>query len=189
MIFNLFLLFAKIGFFSFGGGYPMAALIFQEGQIMVGLTADEFAVMLGLELLASGPVALNAATYVGYIKGGLPGAFAATAGSLVAPVVLTSIIWFFLQKFKENRYVKAFLSTIKIACGAALLTTALNLGRDIFINHKGAVPWGDITVNASLTVSWIGLLLCLICLILGIKFKMNPIIIILGSAVAGAFLL
>ena len=186
MLFNLFWLFAKIGFVSFGGGYPMMALILQEGQSMVGLTAGEFADMLALELLASGPVALNAATYVGYIKGGLLGSIVATLGALVAPIVLTSIIWFFLQKFKENKYVKAFLDTIKLACGGALLTTAIVLGKELLF-HVETVS--EIMSNPINAVNWISMIICVGALVLNVKYKANPIYLVLGCGVIGAFLL
>lgn len=77
---KLFFMFLKIGFLSFGGGYPMMAFIYEEGQRLVGLTSGEFADMLALELLSSGPVAINGATYVGYIKGGMIGSILSTIG-------------------------------------------------------------------------------------------------------------
>ena len=75
---TLFLMFLKIGFTSFGGGYGMMSMILDEGIARVGLTTAEFADMAALDLLCSGPVAVNAATYIGYIKGGWLGALLAT---------------------------------------------------------------------------------------------------------------
>ena len=186
MLFNLFYMFAKIGFVSFGGGYPMMALILQEGQSMVGLTTGEFADMLALELLASGPVALNAATYVGFIKAGILGAIAATLGALVAPIIITTIIWLFLQKFKENKYVRAFLDTIKLACGGALLTTAIVLGKELIFKLDSVT---EILSNPIAAINWISMIICVGALILNIKYKANPIYLVLGCGVIGAFLL
>ena len=62
---TLFLMFLKIGFTSFGGGYGMMSMILDEGIARVGLTTAEFADMAALDLLCSGPVAVNAATYIG----------------------------------------------------------------------------------------------------------------------------
>ena len=47
---KLFFMFVKIGFLSFGGGYPMMGLIYEEGQRLLNLTSGEFADTLALEL-------------------------------------------------------------------------------------------------------------------------------------------
>lgn len=173
MLLKLFLLFVKLGFLSIGGGYPMMALILQEGQQAVGLTAGEFADMTALELLASGPIAINAATFIGYLKAGILGSVVATAGVCVAPFVLTTIIYYFLRKYKDNRFVKAFLAAIVAASGGILLFTAVTLSRSVIIQ------------NASGVVSWSSLLIVAGCLIAGIRFKVNPVILVLASGVSG----
>jgi chromate transporter len=183
---KLFLLFVRIGFLSFGGGYPMMSMIFQEGAQTVGLTAPEFADMLALELLASGPVALNAATYVGYIKGGFLGALFSTAGVSVPPILMGAVIWGFLKKFRENPYFDSFLSTLKTACGGALIATACVLSREILAQNKALSE----IMNAEAIISRapeISILAA--CLILKIKTETNPIILIFGCAAAGALML
>ena len=186
MYVKLFLLFCKLGFVSIGGGYPMMALILQEGSAAVGLTAGEFADMAALELLASGPIAINAATYVGYIKGGVAGAAFATLGVCVSPFVLTSILYFFLSRFKENRYVQGFLGAIKIASGGILLTTAGILSRNIlFLDHT----IGEVLAAPLENVQWAGVLITVLCVAAILKWKASPILMILVSAVLGMLLL
>lgn len=185
MLLQLFLMFTKLGFLSVGGGYPMMALILQEGQA-VGLTTTEFADMVALEMLASGPIAVNAATYIGFIKAGLAGSLAATAGICVAPLTLTSILYYFLQRFRENRVVQGFLEGIKIACGGVLITTAAVLAKEIFLTGP-LLPISAASLAAS--VSWMGVLICLACAFFLVKFKANPIFVILASALAGGLLL
>ena len=182
IILRLFWMFTKLGFLSFGGGYPMMALILQEGQAMVGLTMAEFADMTALELMASGPIAINAATYIGFLKAGLPGATAATLGVCVSPFVLTSILYFFLQKFKESRYVQAFMSAVVAASGGILLATAASLGHNILF---GGAPVAQISQNIPGATSWAGLIIVAGCLVAGIRFKANPIILVLASGGLG----
>ena len=81
---DLFLNFAKIGLFTFGGGYAMIALI---EDICVEkkrwITHDE---MMNVTVIAEstpGPIAINCATYVGYKQKGLSGAAAATVGMVL----------------------------------------------------------------------------------------------------------
>lgn len=86
-LFSLFLLFLKIGAFTFGGGYAMLPLM-QEELLRRGVM-DETAIVdfLAVSESTPGPFAVNAATYVGYTVGGFPGALLATLG-----VVLPSFL-------------------------------------------------------------------------------------------------
>lgn len=181
---TLFLMFVKIGFLSFGGGYPMMALIFDEGQRLLNLTSGEFADMLALELLSSGPVAINGATYIGYIKGGIIGSIISTIGVCVPSFILVSIVYFFLSKFYENPYIQSFLTAIKISCAGILLATALNLARGIFFLESGSMA--DLTIMSN--IQWGGILIFFIGLISLVKYKVNAIHFIFASAILGVIL-
>lgn len=181
MLSALFFFFLKLGFVSVGGGYPMLAFIMQEGQVAVGLTAQEFADMAALELLASGPVAINSATYIGFIKAGFPGALIATLAVCLPSFILTTILYAFLSRFKVNRYVQGFLSAVKIACGGVLLATALSLGQTILLLDNSL---SQVIADPSV-VQWAGVAICFICIIAIGKFKANPIIMIFVAAAFG----
>lgn len=186
MLLSLFLFFLKLGFVSFGGGYPMMSFILEEGQRAVGLTAGEFADMAALELLASGPIAINAATYVGFIKGGFLGALAATAGVCVPGFILAGLLYSVLKKFQHNPYVQGFIGAIKIACGGILMTAALNLGKNIFLfDQRLSVA----IQNPGTNIQWGGVLIAGICVVAMMKFKVNAMVMILVSAVLGVLLL
>ena len=81
---DLFLTFAKIGLFTFGGGYAMIALIENTCvEKKQWITHDE---MMNITVIAEstpGPIAINCATYVGYKKAGLCGALTATLGMIL----------------------------------------------------------------------------------------------------------
>jgi chromate transporter len=181
MLAKLFFMFLKIGFLSVGGGYPMMAMILQEGRA-VGLTSAEFADMTALEMLASGPIAINAATYVGYIRGGVLGSIVATAAVCSPAFVLTSVVYFFLSRYNDNIYVQGFLRGIRVACGGVLLAASFTLGGNILI--KDVVSTGFFK-----SVNVIGAAICAVCALAVLKFKINPIAMVLVSAVLGAVLL
>lgn len=185
MLSQLFLMFMKIGFLAVGGGYPMMALILQEGAA-VGLTATEFADMAALELLASGPIALNAATYVGFIKAGFAGALAATAGICVSPFVLTTVLYYFLKKFSDNKIVSGFLDAVKFACGGILLTTTFVLAKEIFLAGH---TLSEAIAQPLAMIHFPSVLICILCGFVLIRFRTNPIIVIISSAFAGALLI
>jgi chromate transporter len=177
-------MFVKIGFLSFGGGYPMMGLIYEEGQRLLNLTSGEFADMLALELLSSGPVAINGATYIGYIKGGIIGSIISTIGVCVPSLILVSIVYFFLSKFYENPYIQGFLTAIKISCAGILLATALNLARGIFFLESGNI----VDLLNIKNIQWGGILIWVIGLVSLVKYKVNAIHFILVAAVLGAIL-
>lgn len=178
---KLFLFFLKLGTFSFGGGYPMISYIFQEGQREIGLTLQEFSDMTALELLASGPIIINSATYAGYIKADIWGAVVATAGVTLPSFIITAIVYKFMHAYSDNIYVKNFMSAIKLACGGILLSAALILMESILFKNEFA--WISLE-----TVKWGGIVIVILGIIGQLKFKINPILIILISAVLGAFI-
>lgn len=185
MLLQLFWMFLKLGFISVGGGYPMLALILQTGQQAVGLTAAEFADMAALELLASGPVAINSATYIGYIKAGLPGAAVATLGVCIGPVILSSTLYFFVARFRENQTIAAALDAVKIACGGVLVATALILARNILLLDNTLVR---VMAAPLQSVWWGGVLITALCVVCIRKFKINPIVMILVAGALGGLL-
>ena len=79
--FELFLTMLKIGLFTFGGGYAMIALLeneFVEKKKFVD--KEEFLDMVAIAESTPGPIAINAATYLGYKHLGILGSLVATIG-------------------------------------------------------------------------------------------------------------
>ena len=106
MIVTLFLTFAKIGLFTFGGGYAMLSMI---EHICVSqkqwITHDDLAHVTVIAESTPGPVAVNCATFVGYRQKGLPGALAATLGVILPSFVIIFLISLFLDRFLEITWV------------------------------------------------------------------------------------
>ena len=103
MIISLFLTFAKIGLFTFGGGYAMISII---ENICVEqknwITHDE---MMNVTVIAEstpGPIAINCATYVGYKQKGICGAIAATLGVVLPSFIIIYLISIFLNNFWKS---------------------------------------------------------------------------------------
>ena len=81
MLRTLFLVFLKIGAFTFGGGYAMIALLENEFvEKRNWLEQKEFLDMVAIAESTPGPVAVNSATYIGYKMAGTAGAAVATLG-------------------------------------------------------------------------------------------------------------
>lgn len=130
VLIELFMTFAKIGLFTFGGGYAMLSII---EDICVEkknwITHDE---MMSITVIAEstpGPIAINCATYVGYKKGKLPGAILATLGVAVPSFVIIFVISMFLEGFLEIAWIAHAFQGIKLAVGILILDAALKMIR------------------------------------------------------------
>ena len=77
---KLFLAFVKIGLLGFGGGLAIIQLIYDSIQQFAAITPSLFAEIVAIAQVTPGPVAINTATYIGFVSGGISGAAVATAG-------------------------------------------------------------------------------------------------------------
>lgn len=120
----LFLAFLRIGAFTFGGGYAMIALIRREFTDRRGWIAeDEFLDMVAIAESTPGPVAINAATYIGYRMGGFFGALSATLGVCIPSFVIIYVISLFFDAFRALTWVTWAFRGIQ-ACVAYLILSA-----------------------------------------------------------------
>ena len=128
LLLNLFLTFAKIGLFTFGGGYAMLAMI---ENICVErkkwITHDE---MMNITVIAEstpGPIAINCATFTGYKKAGFAGALSATLGMIVPSFTIIYLISMFLDNFLQLTIIANAFKGIKIAVGVLILNAAVTM--------------------------------------------------------------
>ena len=95
---RLFLIFLKIGAFTFGGGYAMISLLESEFvDKRKWLTSDEFFKIITISETTPGPIAINSATYIGYTIGGVFGSFMATFAVVLPSFVIIYVISLFFN--------------------------------------------------------------------------------------------
>ena len=125
---KLFLTFAKIGFFTFGGGYAMIAIIEDICVERYGwITHEELMDMTVIAESTPGPIAVNCATYVGYKQGGFVGSLASTFGVILPSFAVIYLISSVLDNFLELTVIANAFRGIKIAVGILILDAALNM--------------------------------------------------------------
>ena len=128
LLFDLFFTFAKIGLFTFGGGYAMLSLIENTCvEEKKWISHDE---MINLAVIAEstpGPIAINCATYVGYRQGKIVGAIIATLGMVLPSFIIIYVISGFLDHFLEMKLVANAFQGIKIAVGILIIDAALKM--------------------------------------------------------------
>lgn len=122
---QLFLTFLKIGAFTFGGGYAMIPLIQKETvETKKWITDDDLLEIIAIAESTPGPIAVNAATFVGYRTAGIIGAFAATLGVILPSFCVISLISLVLSGFEHLKPVKYAFFGIRAGV-LALLVKAL----------------------------------------------------------------
>lgn len=125
---ELFLTFARVGLFTFGGGYAMIAMIENICcEQKKWLTHKEMMELIVIAESTPGPIAINCATYVGCKQKGFLGAAAATLGMVLPSFVIIYCISLFLDNFLEIGVVANAFRGIKIGVGVLILNAGINM--------------------------------------------------------------
>ena len=119
---DLFLTFMKIGAFTFGGGYAMIPLIQKEVcENKKWMNEKDISDIVAISESTPGPIAINAATFVGYKTSGFPGACIATLGVVLPSFLIISLISLVLTQFQDIRAVQYAFMGIRAAVLALIL--------------------------------------------------------------------
>ena len=110
---TLFLEFFQVGLFTFGGGLAMIPLI-EDIVVKYGwLTETEFYNFVGVCESTPGPIAINMATYIGSLQGGILGSIMATLGVVLPSFFIILLIASVLKNMTENRFFIGFIKGVK----------------------------------------------------------------------------
>ncbi len=184
---KLFYIFFKIGMFAFGGGYVILPMIYQEIQSFELMSADEFSNIVALSQMTPGPIAVNAATYVGYKSAGVPGAAFATLGVILPSFFIILTIIVFLNKFKTSPVVKAVLSGIRPA------TVGMIASAVVFFSKSSIISENFFSVqmlhNPLKFISIPALFIFFMTILLTGRFKVEPIKMTILAGIMGIFIL
>jgi chromate transporter len=178
---ELFLSFFQIGLLGFGGGYAM--IPFFEKAIIAHnwLSLTEFADVVAISQMTPGPLAVNAATFIGYRVAGLGGSALATFAVFLPSFILVVLTASLYSAFKTSRLVQGILSGIRPA------TVGLIAAAVVFFVSLSFLPGLSALKPTGLRLPE----LAIFCLILGLslRFRLNPILAVLMSAGLGMILI
>lgn len=119
---QLFVVFFKIGAFTFGGGYAMIPLISKEVvENKKWITDDDILEIVAIAESTPGPIAINSATFVGYKVCGFWGAFFATLGTVLPSFCIILAISFILSEFQNIKAVQYAFNGIRAGVLALLI--------------------------------------------------------------------
>lgn len=172
---SLFVSYLKIGFFGFGGGYAMLSLIHSEVVVRNGwITNSEFTDIVAISQMTPGPIAINSATYIGYEVAGIFGSVVATTAVCLPALTLMMLITHFFLRLQHNRYVRGVVMGMRPVVVGMIASAALLL----ILPHD--------TEGGSFVDGWSWAIFAL-TLLLSAR-KVNPIILILLSGIAGVLI-
>lgn len=129
-LFQLFFSFARIGGFTFGGGYAMLPMLQKEIVEKFGwVTEDELMDYYAIGQCTPGIIAVNTATFVGYKLKKIPGAIAATLGVITPSIIIITLIAAFLQNFAEFAVVRHAFNGIRAAVCVLVFNAVMKLAK------------------------------------------------------------
>ena len=121
-LWKIFLSFFKIGAFTFGGGYAMIPLIQKEAAEKRGwITDEDILEIVAIAESTPGPIAINAATFVGYRTCGVLGAVCATLGVVLPSFGIILAISYVLREFQQIKAVQYAFNGIRAGVLALLI--------------------------------------------------------------------
>lgn len=166
-LWELFLVFFKIGTFTIGGGYAMVPLIEKEiVDVKKWIEKEEFLDMLAMAQSSPGPIAVNVSVFVGYKTAGLLGSIIAVFGAIFMAFVTIILVAIGLSNIQDNIMVEKAFKAIRPAVVALIASPVLRMGKRAGI--KG-----------------VGLLIPIIVVVLVALFNVNSAYIILVAAILG----
>lgn len=185
IILRLFLIFCKIGIFTFGGGYSMVALIQNEVvEKYHWLTAEEFTDLLAVSQMTPGPVGINTATYTGYTvvlnNGGEPwmgvvGSLVASFAVILLPFIAMLLLCRFLAKHRDNPIIDIIFRVLRLAVVGLIAAAAISLAS---VENFGSWDISHKQVIVSVLI-FVGVFVA------SFKFKKSPIMLLLISGAVG----
>jgi chromate transporter len=163
---RLFLSFLKIGAVVFGSGYVLLAFLRTEFiDHLHWLTEKQLLDAVAVGQFTPGPV-FTTATFIGYLVGGMRGAFFATAGIFLPGFVLVAASGSLLPKLRHSALAAAILDGVVVGSLALMVVVAWQLGR-------------------AAIVDWRTLIILVASLVLVLRFRINSAWIIAGAAFCG----
>ena len=168
---QLFLSFLQIGAFSFGGGYAAMPIIQEQVVIQHSwLTMDSFSNLVTIAEMTPGPIAVNAATFVGTQIAGIPGAIVATLGCILPSCIFVTGLAYIYTKYRNLSVLQGTLASLRPAVVAMIAKAGVSiLVSAFFIN--GVVSFAPENISFRMVVYFAAALVMLR------KFKMNPILV------------
>lgn len=166
VLLQLLVSFFTIGLFAFGGGYAVLSFLQHEVARQGWMSTERFADLIAISQSTPGPIAINLATFVGYEIGGVPGALLSTIAVSLPGMILIMLFALCFFHFYERPMVQAVFKGLRPAVLGLIAAAAWQIGRVALVN-------------------WIAVGIAVVCCICILKWRLHPVYLVIGSAIAG----
>lgn len=134
-LWTLFITFARIGGFTFGGGYAMLPMLQKEVvENRHWATEEELMDYYAVGQCTPGIIAVNTATFVGYKKKGIIGGIAATLGVVAPSLVIIMIITAFIKNFAQLEMVQHALAGVRVCVVVLVFDAVFKLAKKSLVD-------------------------------------------------------
>jgi len=166
---TLFLSVFKISAFTFGGGYVIVPLMRKRFSEELGwVQQEEMLDMIAIAQSAPGPIAVNTSILLGYRLLGIKGALVSVLGTALPPLIVLSLIGFFYEAFRQNKWIAALMNAMRAGVAAVIVDVVWTMAANIFKKKR---PTPILLMLAAFTAVWF--------------FKVNIIIVLLSCGLIG----
>ena len=176
---QLFVSFFQVGLFAFGGGYAALPLI--QDQVITEnawLSMEEFTHLVTISQMTPGPIALNAATFVGDKVAGIPGGIIATAGCVAPSCIIVTILAILYLRYKNTSGLKSILGTLRPATVALIGSAGVSILITAFWGSDAAIGVIDFAKTNGLMIA-----LFVLCFVLLRKTKLGAVPVMIAAGV------
>ncbi len=179
---KLFWSFFQTGLFTIGGGYASLPLI-QKQVIDLNhwLTMSEFVDIITISQMTPGPIAINAATFVGIKVAGIPGAVVSTVGCVTPSCIIVLTIAYFYYKYRELWAIQGILKGLRPVVVSLIASAGLSILL-MALYSETATSWFSVELSK---IDLVAAILFAGAFLILRKFKLNPIYVMLCAGVAG----
>ncbi len=163
----LFSAFARVGCFTFGGGYAMLPMLQKEVVDKHGwATEAEIMDYYAIGQCTPGVIAINTSTFIGYKQRGILGGIAATLGMIFPSLIIIALISSILQNVNDFPLIQHAFAGVRVVVSVLVINVIVRMLRTAIID-------------------WLGATLFIISLIIGLFFNISLVYIVISSAVIG----
>ncbi len=166
-ILQMFLTFARIGGFTFGGGYAMLPMLQREVvEKYKWATNDELLDYYAIGQCTPGVIAVNVATFIGYKNKGIPGAIFATLGVVTPSMIIIGLIAALVSNFRDYEVVQWAFAGIRAAVVALILSAVLKIAKKSLVDIFTVILFVAVTILSFVT-------------------DLSPVVFVIAAAVCG----
>ena len=171
LLLRLFYEFFKVGLFSVGGGLATLPFLYAMADKTGWFTGADVTNLIAVSESTPGPIGVNAATYVGFLTDGVPGAITATLGLIAPAIIVILLVSRVLERFRDSALVENIFYGLRPASTALIASAGLLVAKTTFL--------------VGTSVRFPQVILAAVLLIVTQKTNWHPVVYIAASALIG----